>query len=193
MCKALLIIDIQNDYYENGAMALVGADTAAAKARIILDKFRAEQNTIVHIQHIFTRPGAAFFLPDTFGAEIHSMVKPLPNEKVIVKHSANGFKDTELLDYLKSNNISELVFCGMMTHMCIDATVRAAKDYGFDCTVIGDACATKNLELDGIVINASDVHYSFLAALKTTYAKIVSADYYLLKSLDKYSVIPFEV
>jgi len=72
-----------------------------------------------------------------------------------------------------------LVICGMMTHMCIDATTRAAKDFGFECTVIGDACATKDLEIDGRHIMATDVHASFLAALSYFYSTVKTTKDYL--------------
>jgi nicotinamidase-related amidase len=84
----------------------------------------------------------------------------------------NSFRETELLDYLKANDITELIICGMMTHMCIDATTRAAYDFGFKCTVIGDACATKNLELNGQIAKAKDVQIAFLSALDGTFADI---------------------
>ena len=179
MKTALLLIDIQNDYFEQGTMTLVGAEKAAANAGLILDRTRADGLPVIHIQHIATRPTATFFLPDTAGAQIHAAVKPLPSEKVVVKHYPNSFRETELLEYLKTNEIENLVVCGMMTHMCVDATVRAAKDYGYNCTLIGDACATKNLEINGETVKAKDVHNSFLAALEYYYADVKTTEEYL--------------
>lgn len=107
-------------------------------------------------------------------------MQPLDSEKLIIKHYPNSFRNTELLEYLKSKNITELVFTGMMTHMCIDATVRAAKDFEFDCTVIGDACATRDLEINGTTVKAADVQTSFLSALSFFYASVVNTKDYLL-------------
>ncbi len=172
MNKALIIIDIQNDYFEKGTMTLVGSEKASENAKIVLGQFREDKLPIIHVQHIATRPTATFFLPNTEGAKIHENVKPIVHEKVVVKHFPNSFRETELLDYLKTNDIIELVICGMMTHMCIDATVRAAYDFGFKCTVIGDACATKDLELNGQIAKAKDVQIAFLSALDGTFADI---------------------
>ena len=97
----------------------------------------------------------------------------------IIKHSPNGFKNTELLEYLNSLNINDLVICGMMTHMCVDATTRAAKDYGFNGILIGDACATKDLEINGIVVKAEYVQNSFLAALNYFYSSVKTTNQYL--------------
>jgi len=179
MDTALIIIDIQNDYFDKGTMTLVGAEKASENARLILDRFRAYSLPIIHIQHIAVRSNATFFLPNTIGAEIHENVKPLGQEKIIVKHYPNSFKETELLDYLRANNITELVICGMMTHMCVDATVRAAKDYGFNIILIGDACATKDLEINGQIAKAGEVQKSFLAALNYFYSTVKTTEHYL--------------
>jgi nicotinamidase-related amidase len=172
MTKALIIIDIQNDYFENGKMELVGSEKASKNAKTILEIFRAKNLPIVHIQHIATSPTATFFLPDTEGVKINKNVAPKGDEKVIIKHYPNSFRETELLDFLKSKQISELVICGMMTHMCIDTTTRAAYDLGFKSIVIGDACATKDLELDGEKANAKEVQIAYLSALDGTFAEI---------------------
>jgi nicotinamidase-related amidase len=104
--------------------------------------------------------------------KINKHVEPKENEKVIVKHYLNSFRETELLDFLKGKEISELVICGMMTHMCIDTTVRAAFDLGFNSIVIGDACATKDVELDGKKVNAKEVQIAYLAGLHGTFAEV---------------------
>jgi len=179
MDTALIIIDIQNDYFENGSNTLSESLKACKNARLILDYFRFKGLPVIHIKHIATKPTATFFLPDTAGAEIHDEVRPFTNEKVIVKHYPNSFRETELLEYLESLDISHLVICGMMTHMCVDATTRAAKDFGYECTVIGDACATKDLEIGGQVVKATDVHASFLAALSYFYSTVNTTIQYL--------------
>lgn len=181
MNTALIIIDIQNDYFEGGKAALVHPEKASANAKLLLEQFRRKKLPIVHIQHIANRPNVTFFIPDTNGAEIHNDVKPTEAEQVIIKHFPNSFRETNLLAYLKAKNITDLVICGMQTHMCVDATTRAAKDYGFNCVVIGDACATKDLELNGIKVKASEVQTSFLSALSYFYSTVITTDQYLAK------------
>ncbi len=172
MNKALIIIDIQNDYFEKGTMTLVNSDKASENALLVLEQFRKEKLPIIHIQHIADQPNATFFIPNTEGVKIHKNVQPLGEEKVIVKHYPNSFRETELLSYLKANNITDLTICGMMTHMCIDATTRAAYDLGFNCIVVGDACATKDLDLNAHTVKAKDVQTAFLSALDGTYADV---------------------
>ena len=179
MNTALIIIDIQNDYFEKGAMPLVDSDKASNNAKLILERFRADSLPIVHIQHIASRPTSTFFLPKTKGAEIHNIVKPIEKEKIIVKHYPNSFRETELLDYLKNKNITDIVICGMMTHMCVDATTRAAKDFGFNIILIGDGCATKDQEINGQIVKAEEVQKSFLAALNYFYSTVTTTQQYL--------------
>jgi nicotinamidase-related amidase len=179
MNTALILIDIQNDYFNSGTMTLVGSEEASKNAKRVLDKFRKDNLPVIHIQHIATRPTATFFLPDTTGAEIHENVRPREMEKTIIKHFPNSFRDTELLDYLRMLNMTDLVICGMMTHMCVDATTRAAKDIGYNCIVIGDACATKDLEIYGQIVKAEEVQKSFLAALNYFYATVKTTNQYL--------------
>lgn len=173
--SALILIDIQNDYFEGGANPLVGSLEASLKAKQVLNHFREIKSWVVHVQHLSTRPGSTFFIPDTNGAAIQSNVAPLKTETVITKHFPNSFRETGLLEYLKSNSITHLVIAGMMTHMCLDATVRAAKDYGFECTVVSDACATKDLTIQGNHVASQDVNHAFLAALNYYYATVITA------------------
>jgi len=179
MKKAFVLIDIQNDYFENGSMTLVGAEEASLNARKILDQFRSVGLPVIYIQHLASNPKATFFLPQTKGAEIHENVKPKAGETVIIKHFPNSFRETELLEYLKSKDVIDLVVCGMMTHMCVDATVRAAKDFGFNCVVISDACATRDLDINGEKVKAAEVQKSFLAAFNGFYATINTTKQYL--------------
>jgi nicotinamidase-related amidase len=154
----------------------MGTEKAAANARLLLNEFRKRHSAVVHIQHIATRPGATFFLPDTHGAEINELVAPGEGETVVVKNYPNSFRETPLLNVLKNDTIENLVICGAMSHMCIDATTRAAFDFGFHCVVAEDACATRDLIFNGKRIEAPDVHAAFMAALSIPYAKVVSAE-----------------
>lgn len=176
MKPGLILVDIQNDYFPGGAMELVGMPEAGQKAGELLSVFRDNAWPTFHIQHLSVRPGATFFLPDTMGAAIHESIKPLSEELVIQKNYPNSFRETNLLNELKQQAVSKVVICGAMSHMCIDATTRAAFDFGFECTVIEDACATRDLEFGGRQIAARQVHGSFMAALGSGYAGVMTVD-----------------
>jgi len=176
MNQALVLVDIQNDYFPGGAMELVGMEAAAERAAAVLAHFRAQGWPIFHIQHVSTRPGATFFLPDTRGVEHHPGVAPRQGETVVRKHYPNSFPESTLRDGLEAGGAQQLVICGAMSHMCIDATTRAAFDLGYGCSVIADACATRDLVFNGETIAAASVHAAFMAALASPYARVVTAD-----------------
>ena len=119
--KALIFVDIQNDYFSGGANPLVGTANASICAAEALLYFRKQNLPIIHVQHISNRPDSTFFLEGSKGAEIHANVMPIKTEKVFIKNSPNAFTGTALDEYLKLKNVDELVICGMMTHMCIDS------------------------------------------------------------------------
>ena len=173
---ALLIIDIQNDYFPGGAMELEGAEQAGAKAAQALEKFRKDGLPVFHVQHLSVRPGATFFIPGTPGVEIREGLRPLGGETLIEKNFPNSFRGTALQNYLDKNKIRNLVVAGMMTHMCVDASVRQAADLGYKVTLLADACATRAQSFGGESVPARQVQAAFLAALSGAYAKVVSTD-----------------
>lgn len=173
MNRALIIVDIQNDYFPGGKMELIGMEEAAKNAGYALELFRAKKLPIFHIRHLSSRAGATFFIPETNGAEIHESVSPKNGEYLIQKNFPNSFRETSLKDQLQSLNVQEVIICGAMTHMCIDTTVRAVFDMGLGCVVVSDACATKDLEYDGIIIEAQQVQAAFMAALSGPFAQII--------------------
>ena len=175
MTAALLIVDIQNDYFPGGRMELVGSNEAAARAGELLARFRETRLPVIHMQHVSLRPGATFFLPNTEGVKIHASVAPIAGETVIEKHFPNSFRETPLLDHLKKHAIDRLAIAGMMTHMCIDTTTRAAADLGFQCQLAHDACATRDLAFGDAKVAAREVHNAFLAALNGPFAKVLAA------------------
>lgn len=164
---ALLLIDIQDFYFEGGSSALVNPIPASQNAARLLNDFRAKGELVIHVKH-----------GEGPQSEIHDNVKPLPGEKIFVKLEVNSFLNTGLLGYLRENKVKKLILCGMQTHMCLEAATRAASDYGFECIVIGDACATKDLKFGDKIIKAEDVHYSTLATFRP-YAKVVDTAEYL--------------
>ena len=173
--RGLLIIDIQRDYFPGGAFPLVEPEAAAEAARRALDRFRAEGEPIVHVRHIWDAPDAPFFKKGTAGTEIHPLVAPEGDETLITKDEPNAFLGTDLEQRLRADGIDELVVAGMMSSMCVDASVRAGADLGFGMTVIHDGCAAPNLEFGGTEVPGASVHAAYMAALGSGYATLASS------------------
>jgi nicotinamidase-related amidase len=176
MARAFLIVDIQRDYFPGGRHPLAGPDAAADAAARVLASFRAAGDPVVHLQHVWDADDAAFFKPGTPGVEIDPRVAPADGEPLLQKAAPNGFLGTALEQTLRDRGIDQLVVAGMMSSMCVDATVRAAADLGFTVTVVHDACAAPDLTFAGETIPARSVHASFMAALDGNYARLVSAE-----------------
>lgn len=170
---ALLLIDIQNDYFPGGDMELAGIDRASANAADLLARFRDANLPLIHVRHEFQSADAPFFRPSTLGAEIHPSVSPIAGETVITKHAVNAFQNTDLKAQLDALGLQDLVIVGAMSHMCIEGTTRAAADLGFRCQVIHDACATRDQEFNGHKIKAEDVHGAAMSTLAFAYAKVL--------------------
>jgi nicotinamidase-related amidase len=173
--SALLIIDVQNDYFAGGRMELPDSDRAAGRIKLILDKFRQKNLPVIHVQHESLKEGSTFFLPGTDGQKIRGLLEPQSGEKVVVKHFPNSFLKTELQSYLDKNDIKRLIITGMMTFMCVDATTRAAKDLGYECLLVHDCTATPAVEFAGVSCSAEQAKAAISGALALICDEVVSA------------------
>lgn len=172
--RAIIVIDLQNEYWPGGALPLDGIDTAAANAARVIAHGREAGDLIVNVRH--EMPGAPVFVPGSEGARIHASVTPAEGEPVITKNFPNAFRETGLKALLDENGIEEVVAVGAMSHMCVDATVRAANDHGYKTVTIHDACATRELEFDGATVPGAHVHTAMMAALAFFYGDVISTD-----------------
>ena len=127
-------------------------------------------------------PGAPLFVMNSTGADIHRSVYPQSGEMVIEKNTPDGFFETALKSELDKKEVDHLVVCGMMTHMCVDTTVRAARSLGYAITLIEDACATTDLEWGSVHIPASMVQAVFMASLSNSFAEIITADEWMARA-----------
>jgi nicotinamidase-related amidase len=125
-----------------------------------------------------SRTDASVFVPGTDGAQIIPAVAPIAGEPVVVKHAPNAFRDTGLKQLLDDQHVEQLVVIGAMSHMCVEATTRAAADFGYPVTVVHDACATMALTFNGVAIPAPQVHATAMAALAFGYAAATDTDAY---------------
>ncbi|WP_312525895.1 cysteine hydrolase family protein [Paracoccus sp. (in: a-proteobacteria)] len=177
--RAIVVVDLQNDYFPGGKYELVGIEQAAANAARVIEAARAKGDRVIHIQHIFPSHDAPFFTPDSQGSKINTLVAPGKGETVIVKNFPNSFLKTDLKETLDAAGIDDVVVVGAMSHMCIDATTRAASDFGYKVTVVQDACATRDLEHEGVIVPAASVQAAMMSALGFAYAAITDTKAYV--------------
>jgi nicotinamidase-related amidase len=177
MADALVVIDIQNEYFPGGALPLPDAEGAAGRAAAAIEAARGSGIPVIHIRH--EEPSSdVYFVPGSRGAETNETVAPAEDEAVIVKNYPNSFLATDLSERLENSEAKRVAFCGMMTSMCVDATVRAAADLGLEPVLIDDACAAPDLEHRGRQVPADAVHAAFCAALGDEIATVLgTADF----------------
>lgn len=175
--KVVIVVDLQNEYLPTGKLPLHGIDSALKNATRIIADARNKGVPVIHIRHEFQ--SAPYFVPGSDGVKIIEAVAPTNGELVVVKNYPNSFLKTDLKQTLDENGIEEVTVIGAMSHMCIDATVRAASDFGYKTTVVKDACATLDLEYDGEAVPASQVHAAMMAAFEFGYAKVLDTEQYL--------------
>ena len=177
--RGLIIIDVQNDYFPGGKWPLVNIESAAANAAKLMQRVRADGDLVIHVRHEFPRADAPFFAPGSEGAKLHPNLCAIEGEPVVLKHHVNCFRETDLKTILDQHGVDELVICGAMSHMCVDAGVRAASDLGYKCLVVHDACATRDQAFQGKIVPAADVHAAFMAAIEFGYARLASTEQFL--------------
>lgn len=177
--QALVVVDIQNEYFSEGKLPLVGIDEAAANAALIIESARQKGHTVIHVRHEMPSTDAPIFTPNSDGIEINETVKPVEGETVIVKHFPNSFRETPLKEILDKDGIQEVIVIGAMSHMCIDATVRASVDFGYKTTTVHDACATLDLEFGGTKVPAAQVHATIMAAIEFMYGEVIDTKAWL--------------
>lgn len=166
----LLIIDAQEEY-RSGALQLPGVDAAVEEIATLLAAARRLGTPVLHVRHLGI-PGG---LLDPQGPRGHfiSGLEPLPEEPVVEKRLPNAFAGTELHERLQQLGHLDLIVCGFMTHSSVSTTVRAAKDYGYRCTLVDAACATRSLPHASGLIDARVLHDAEMAALADNYAMLV--------------------
>lgn len=144
--RAVIVVDLQKEYLPTGKLPVVGIEDAVASAAGVIAAARSNQEPVIFIRHEGADADSPIFTPGSENVEIIPAVLPREQEPVIVKHYPNSFRETGLKTMLDERGIDEVVVVGAMSQMCIDATVRAAADFGCALTVVEDACATRDLE-----------------------------------------------
>lgn len=176
--RAVIVVDLQNEYLPTGKLALAGIEQAVSNAARVIAHARETGDGVIHVRHEFPDPNIPFFDPGTPGVEIIDEVRPDGAEEVVTKNFPNSFLKTDLKEMLDEGGVTDVTVVGAMSHMCIDATARAACDLGYKVTVVHDACATLDLEFGGATVPAAQVHAAEMAALAFAYATLTSTDEY---------------
>lgn len=155
---ALLIIDIQNDYFPKGKFPLWNTDKILINIKELIAKANQQYIPVFLIQHVSSAPKgmAAFFEKGSEGANIHpEIIAICPNAEVIQKQHADSFYQTHLEKSLEKFDIDELLICGMMTQNCVTHTAISKKAEKYKVSIIEDCCTTTDSMIHKVALNAA--------------------------------------
>jgi nicotinamidase-related amidase len=153
--KALLVIELQNDYFPRGKFPLWNTDTVIENIERAISKAKDSGISVVHIQHIAKTGLAPFFNEGTPGAEIHPRIlAAAPDAPIVVKEYADSFEKTNLEELLSKLGVTELLVCGMMTQNCVTHTAISKAAEKYVVTILPDCCTTVSEILHLIALHA---------------------------------------
>ncbi len=157
MSKALLVIDLQNDYFPGGAFPLWNTDVVLKNIEHAITKANSLGVPVIHIQHIAnSKQGIApFFNAGTPGADIHPRIlAAAPKAPIVIKEFADSFEKTTLEETLSELGVTELLVCGMMTQNCVTHTAISKAAEKYTVTILPDCCTTVSEILHLIALHA---------------------------------------
>ncbi len=152
---ALLVIDLQKDYFPGGKFPLWNADGCKLNVIHAITAAQKAEMPVILIQHIAENGMAPFFNKNTPGAEIISDVRAIvPDAPVVIKHSADAFLKTDLEAVLQKLCVNKLLICGMMTQNCVTFTALSKEAEKYRPVILSNCCTTVSEILHLIAVNA---------------------------------------
>jgi nicotinamidase-related amidase len=179
--RALIVIDVQNEYFDGGALPITDPPPTQSLVNIgrAMDKAAERGVPTVVVRHTEQDPDAGMFREGSDGWLLRREVDERPRNHLVEKSLPGSFTDTTLADILASNGIDTVSIVGYMTHMCVDTTARQAAHRGLSVEILSDATGTLALENSGGGATGEELHRSTLVAQGQFFADIVSTDEWL--------------
>ncbi len=176
MKPALLVIDVQNEYFApHGQWVLPDGEKALPHIQALLSAARDALIPIVHITHEELDLDSPIFRAGSHAVDMHPAIEVRSGEKLIKKHFPGSFTQTPLEAYLRQHNIDTVIVSGFMTQMCCDTTTRQADERGLATLFASDATAARDLTLNGQTVSHRIIHETTLAVM-TQFATVMTTE-----------------
>lgn len=170
--QALIVIDLQNDYFPDGKYPLWNTATTLANVEAAIAKARARQIPVVLVQHVAdaSKGIAPFFNEGTSGVAIHPrIVAAAPDAAIVTKTFADSFHHTTLEETLSKLGVEELVICGMMTQNCVTHTAISKAAEKYSVKILSDSCTTVDQMIHRIALNALSTRVALIESSAVLY------------------------
>jgi nicotinamidase-related amidase len=174
--RALLVIDVQNEYFPGGALPVTHPPDSLKRITDAMDGAAEAGIPIVIIQHGTDNPEAKAFRKGTPGWRIKGEVEVRKRAAVIEKTLPGSFTGTNLEAWMKENGVDTLVISGYMTQMCCDTTARQAVHLGYGVEFLSDATGTLDFSNEAGTVKAEELHRAILVTQQNRFSKVLSTD-----------------
>lgn len=178
MKQALLVIDVQNEYF-SGMLPVSHPRGSLEKILHAMDEAHARGVPIAVIQHAAPQENASVFKKLSPAWELHPEVARRPYTKLVEKHLPGSFTGTDLELWLTAEGADTVVICGYMTHMCCDTTARQAVHRGFNSVFLSDATGTLDIANEAGSVTAEELHRAILVTQAMRFSRVLSTDQWI--------------
>lgn len=175
MKRALLVIDVQNEYF-TGGLRVTYPENSFENILKVIDSANDKEVPVILIQHASLSKNSETFIKWSHEWEIHEEVLKKRHDCIIEKNLPGSFTGTELNEFLKSKGIDTIVICGYMTQMCCDTTSRQAVDLGYNVEFLSDATGTLDISNYAGAVSAEELQRSILVTQAMRFSKVISSD-----------------
>ena len=179
MKQALLIIDVQNEYF-TGKLPVSYPQGSFENILKAMDWAHTSHVPIAVIQHTSLAPESPTFRQGTPGWELHGEIKRRHADIVLEKHMPGSFTGTGLEDWLKKNDVTTVTIAGYMTQMCCDTTARQAFQRGYAVNFLSDATGTLSVTNAAGSISDADLHRAILVTQQMRFARVMKTDEWII-------------
>lgn len=173
--RALLVIDVQNEYFTGKLPVCYPADTLP-NVLAAIDAAKEAGIPVVIVQHTMTSPGASAFVKGSDGWELHDAVKGIEVDHYVEKNLPSSFVGTDLQAWLDGNGIDTVVISGYMTQFCCDTTAKYAMHLGYNVEFLSDATATLGFENEAGRVSAEELHRAILVQQAARFSHVLPTE-----------------
>lgn len=174
MPRALIVIDVQNEYF-TGAMPITHPAGHLDNILKVMDAAAGANVPTIVVRHAQPDPDSPVFRKDSAGWQLHPAVAERPRGLLLDKQLPGSFTNTALDEWLKARNIDTVAIAGYMTQICCDTTARQAMHRGYKVEFLSDATGTLPVSNSAGRVTAEELHRSILVAQQMFISEVVDS------------------